>query len=130
MMNTVQKQYIAEWHDSFVNYTASICSFVDSMKLLPEVTNSDKQAMDLFESLLHSKDVAEVEHDLSNGIIKKNTFDKIEKLNKDMVDFAVEHMSVSLVFKEVLKQISYHQIELNKELGIKKLDELQIPIKE
>ena len=129
-MNTVQKQYIAEWHDNFVNYTANICSFVDSMKLLPEATDPDKQAIELFKYLLHSKDVADVEKDLSDGIIKKSTLDKIEKLDKDMVNFAIEHISASPVFKDILKRISYHQIEFSKQVCAERLNELQIPFEE
>jgi hypothetical protein len=127
-MTSTQQQYLAEWHDSFVNYTAQMSKYVDTMKLMPDVTDADRQTMDLFKALLHSRDVEEVEKDLAERTIKNSMLDKIEKLDKDMVDFAVEHIFGTPAFKEVLKRISYHQIEWNKQMGLAKLNELQIPI--
>ncbi|MBO4634647.1 MAG: hypothetical protein J5669_04685 [Bacteroidales bacterium] len=52
--------------------------------------------------------------------------DKIEKLNKDLVDMAIEHLTTDVVVKEFLKQLTYYQIEQNKRLAEIRLKDLQL----
>ena len=40
--------------------------------------------------MLDGKDVNEIEQTLAEGRVKSDTHDKIEKLDKDMTDYAVE----------------------------------------
>ena len=44
-------------------------------------------------------------------MVKQDTLDKIEKLNKNLVDMGVGHMTASPLAKEFLKKLSYYQIE-------------------
>lgn len=78
--------------------------------------------------LLHSKEAKEIEQSLAMGIVKQDTLNKIEKLDKDLIDYAVDHMTAAPLAKEFLKKLTYCQIEKNKKDAISKLHELQIPI--
>jgi len=127
-MTSSQKQFIVNWHNTFVDYVKKVISLTDTMKLLDKVTDNDKRNLELFKNILHCKDVQEIERDLANAKIKKSTLNKIEKLDKDIVDFVVEHMSVSPTFRHILKQVSYYQIEYNKQMAIMQLNDLQIPM--
>ena len=52
--------------------------------------------------------------------------DKIEKLNKDLADMAIAHLSIDALVKEFLKKLTYYQIELNKCLAEIRLKGLQL----
>lgn len=125
-MTTIQRQFIANWYDAFVEYERKIISLADAMMLMDNVTDDDKRNLELFKTILHRKDVQDVKNDLANARIKKSTLDKIEKLDKDIVDFAIEHMSVCSLFQHILKQVSYYQIEYNKQTAIMQLNDLNI----
>ena len=129
-MTSIQQQYIANWYDAFVEYERKIISLADAMMLMDNVTDNDKRNLELFKTILHRKDVLDVKNDLANARIKKSTLDKIEKLDKDIVDFAIEHISVSPSFQHILKQVSYYQIEYNKQTAIMQLNDLQIQMNE
>ena len=124
-MTSFQRQYVANWYDAFVEYERKIISLADTMMLMDNVTDNDKRNLELFKTILHRKDVQDVKNDLANARIKKSTLDKIEKLDKDIVDFAIEHMSVSPLFQYILKQVSYYQIEYNKQIAIMQLNDLK-----
>ena len=53
-----------------------------------------------------------------------------ERLDKDLVDTATERMSVAPSMKEILRYITYNQIERSKHLTATELAELQIPVAE
>ncbi len=125
-MTKDQHLYLESWHDCFVNYKNGIISLADTMKQMESATDADRYNLDLFKTILHRKDVQDVERDLANAIVKKSTLDKIEKLDKDIVDFAIEHMSVCSLFQHILKQVSYYQIEYNKQIAIMQLNDLNI----
>ena len=76
--------------------------------------------------VLHGREALEIERSLAEADVKQDVLDKIEKLNKDLVDMAVEHLSTDAVVKEFLKKLSYYQIEQNKRLAEVKLKDLQI----
>lgn len=61
--------------------------------------------------MLKGKDAKEIEQTLASGMVKQDTLDKIEKLNKNLVDMGVGHMTASPLAKEFLKKLSYYQIE-------------------
>lgn len=127
-MQTIQQQYIAAWHDDFVKYIDGLLSFIEALIILPQATDEDKRAFDQVKLILNGKDAKEIEHDLAAGIVKQETLDKKVKLDKDLVDFAFERMTLSPLVKEFLKKLTYCQIERNKQYSVQRLYELQIPI--
>ena len=102
-------------------------SFIESMLLLPQTTDEDKRVIDMVKSLLKGQDAQEIERSLFEGIVKKETLDKIEKLNKDLIDMVVDYINTSLQAKEILKKLFYYQIEQNKQAEMMRLEALQIP---
>ena len=125
---TIQQQYIANWHDGFVNYINGMLTFVESLLLLPQTTDEDKRVIDMVKTLLKGLDAQEIERNLSEDIVKKETLEKIEELNKDLTDMVVDHINTSHQAKEILKKLSYYQIEQNKQAELMRLEALQIPV--
>lgn len=123
-MTPSQQQYISEWHDDFVNFIGGLLGFMEALIVLPEATEDDKHALDQIKLILNGKDAKDIEQTLAGGRVKQDTLDKIEKLNKDLVDKGVEHMNVSPLLKEFLKKLSYYQIEQSKSLAIMRINEL------
>ena len=121
-----QKKYISEWHDNFVNYIGGLMSLVVVMVNHPSATDEDKKGFDQIKNLLHGREALEIMHSLANSDIKQDVLDKIEKLNKDLVDMAIEHLTTDAVVKEFLKKLSYYQIEQNKRLAEVRLKDLQL----
>lgn len=122
----VQQQYISEWHDNFVNYVGGLMNLVVAMENHHSATDEDKKGFDQIKMVLHGREALEIEHSLAEADVKQDVLDKIEKLNKDLVDMAIEHLSTDAVVKEFLKKLSYYQIEQNKRLAEVKLKDLQI----
>ena len=127
-MQTVQQQYIANWHDSFVGFIRQYEALIASLIALPEATDEDKQVLDKVKLMLHGKDVQDVEKDLTEGTISKKTLDKIEKLNKDIADVAVEQLKTDAVVKEFLKRLTHLKIEQDKKVEELRLRTLNISI--
>ena len=113
-MQPTQQQYLSDWHDSFVNYINQILTFVEALLVSPQALESDKEALNTIKVMLHGEDIRDVERDLSDGVIKQSTLDKIEKINKDLVDMAFEHLQTDIIVKQFLKQLTYLQIDRNK----------------
>lgn len=128
-MNTVenaQRQYISEWHDDFVNYVGGLWSIVEVMMNHPAATENDKKGFDQIKMLLHGRDALEIERRLAEADVKLDILDKIEKLDKDLVNMAVEHLATDIVVKEFLKKLSYHRIERDKRMAEIRLNDLQL----
>ena len=124
-MQTVQQQYIANWHDSFVSYIRQYEALIVALIALPEVPDVDKQVLDRLKQMLHCKDAQDVEKDLAEGKVSKRTLDKIENLNKDIADVAVEQLKTDAVVKEFLKRLTHLKLEQDKkaeELRLKALN--------
>lgn len=121
-----QQQYISEWHDNFVNYVGGLMSLVGAMENHPSATDEDKKGLSQIKMLLHGREALEIERSLAEADVKQDVLNKIEKLNKDLVDMAIEHLSTDAVVKEFLKRLSYYQIEQNKRMAEIKLKDLQI----
>ena len=128
----VQQQYLAQWHDNFVEYIRQLLAFVESYMLLPQATEDNKTELEKVRARLTGKDVEEIENNLADGsksgVLKKGTIDKIVKLDKDLMDFALERISRDKFWKEFLKQLSIIRIEQDKAATIKRLNELQISV--
>lgn len=122
----LQQQYISEWHDNFVNYVGGLMSLVGAMENHPSATDEDKKGLSQIKMLLHGREALEIERSLAEADVKKDVLNKIEKLNKDLVDMAIEHLTTDVVVKEFLKSLSYYQIEQNKRLAELRLKDLQL----
>lgn len=127
-MQTVQQQYIANWHDSFVSYIRQYEALIVALIALPEVPDEDKQVLDILKLMLHCKDAQDVEKDLAEGTVSKSTLDKIENLNKDIADVAVEQLKTDAVVKEFLKRLTHLKLEQDKKAEEQRLRALNISI--
>lgn len=127
-MQTIQQQYIANWHDSFVGYIRQYEALIVALIALPEVLDEDKQVLDRLKLMLHCKDAQDVEKDLAEGSVSKNTLDKIEKLNKEIADVAVEQLKTDAVVKEFLKRLTHLKLEQDKKAEELRLRALNICI--
>ena len=115
-----------------MTFVGRFVAFVDSYMLLPQATENYKTELENFKVLLKGKDVEEIVNNLADGaqsgILKKGTIEKIEKFDKELVDFIFEHISAHSLWKEFLKQLSIIRIEQEKDATVKRLNELQIPV--
>lgn len=120
------QHYISEWHDDFVNYIGGLMSLVEAMENHPSATDEDKRGLDQIKMVLHGKEALEIERSLAEADVKREVLDKIEKLNKDLVDMAIKRLSSDAVVKEFMKKLSYYQIEHNKHIAEIRLKDLQL----
>ncbi len=127
-MQTVQQQYMANWHDSFVSYIRQYEALIVALIALSEVPDEDKQVLDRLRQMLHCKDAQDVEKDLAEGTVSKSTLDKIENLNKDIADVAVEQLKTDAVVKEFLKRLTHLKLEQDKKAEELRLRALGISI--
>ena len=127
-MQTVQQQYIANWHYCFVSYIRQYEALIVALIALSEVPDEDKQVLDRLKQMLHCKDAQDVEKDLAEGTVSKSTLDKIEKLNEDIADVAVEQLKTDSVVKEFLKRLTHLKLEQDKKAEELRLRALNISI--
>ncbi|MBQ9293936.1 MAG: hypothetical protein IJ219_03300 [Bacteroidaceae bacterium] len=128
MLTTFQQQYIAQWHDGFMSYVGSLLGVIAGLVTRPEATREDKEALEAVKMMLTGKDAEDVERDLSSGIIKKSTLDKIEKINGDLVDTCLAHIQMNPLVREFCKQMMHIQITHNRRAEAMRLQALHIPI--
>ena len=126
--STIQQQYLANWHDNFVNYVNQLLTAVVALEMQPQATDADKQGFDALKLLLNGKDVQNVESDLANGVVSQATLDKIEKLNKDLGDIAIDHINANPLWKQFLKQLYDMKVKGDKTAEMMRLRALQIPV--
>ena len=129
MMSNSQRQYLANLHDSFVEYINGTTTLVNTLMALPQATEADKKLLDTFKEILHCHDVEDVKSRLLEYPIRRSTIDKMENVYKNLVDFAIEHLHESPLFKQFWKVMSHTQIEHNKCIEIQRLNSLGIPVK-
>ena len=123
-----QSKYIANWHDSFVNYVNQLLAAVVALEMQPQATDAGKQGINALKLLLNGKDVEDVESDLAQGVVSQATLDKIEKLNKDLGDIAIDHIDANPLWKQFLKQLYNMKVESDKAAEMMRLKALQIPV--
>lgn len=123
-----QSQYIANWHDNFVNYVNQLLGAVAALEMQLQVTDVDKQGIDALRLLLNGKDVQDVESDLARGVVSQAILDKIEKLNKNMGDIVIDHINANPLWKQFLKQLYAMKVESDKAAEMMRLKALQIPV--
>lgn len=127
-LSTIQQKYIAIWHDNFVNYVNQLLAVFAAIEMLPQANDIDKQGVDALRLLLNGKEVQDVESDLAHGIVSQATLDKIEKLNKNMGDIALDHINANPLWKQFLKQLYAMKVESDKAAETMRLKVLQIPV--
>lgn len=125
---TPQQQYISQWHDGFVSYVGSLLGVIAGLVTRSEATREDKEALEVVKMLLTGKDAEDVERDLAAGVVKRSTLDKIEKLNKDLVDACLEYVQMNPLVREFWKQMAHIKIERDKAGEQERLAALEIPI--
>lgn len=130
-MNSISpRQYITNWHDSFVDYIGSLLGVVAGLMARPEATEEDKRGLDAIKVILNGRDAADVERDLATGVVRKSTLDKIEELNKDLADTCFEHIQMNPLVREFWKQMVHIKIEKEKAGEQERLAALRIPVVE
>lgn len=127
-MNITQQKYIANLHNNFLQYIQQLQRFIVTLEALPEATDEDKKAFKVIKLMLNRKEAQDVEKDLDSGTIKKSTLEKIAKLEKDLMEEAVDHINTTPICKLFLKELSYQRVNQNKESGLMMLNLLQIPL--
>ena len=90
---------------------------VGVMENHPSATDEDKKGFEQIKKLLIGREALEIERRLVEADVKQDVLDKIAKLNKDLVDMAIAHLTTDAVVKEFLKKLTYYQIEQNKGLA-------------
>ena len=128
MLPTLHQLYLANLHDNFVRYIDSTLTLINTLLLMPQATEEDKKVLDIFKGILHNHDVEEVKRRLRENPIRRSTLDMMEKIYKDHVDFAIDHLHESPLCKQFWKQLSHAQIEQNKNVELQRLHYLGIQI--
>lgn len=123
---TIQQQYLANCHDNFLNYVNQMLTAIAAFEMQPQATDADKQGFDALKLLLNGKNVLDVESDLANGVVSQATLDKIEKLNKDLGDIAIDHIDANPLWKQFMKQLYSMKVESDKTAEMMRLKMLQI----
>lgn len=107
-MNTKQ-QCLANIHDTFVQRQENLLSLADTLMALPQATDNDRKGFQEVKLLLRSAEAVEIEQELSDcvklGVMKRDILEKVEKLNEQLVDFALEHINASVTWKAFMKQL-------------------------
>lgn len=109
-----------------MTYISGLLSLVGAMENHPSATDEDKKGFEQIKMLLHGREALEIERSLAEADVKQEVLDKIEKLNKDLVDITVAHLQTDAILKEFLKKLTYYQIEHNKRLAEIRLKDLQL----
>ena len=86
--------------------------------------------MNIIKEFLIGNDVIDIKNRLTESTIRCSTLDKIEKVYKDLVDLAIDHLHESPIFKQFLKNLSHAQIEQNKRIETERLKMLGILVNE
>ena len=123
-----QAQYMDNWYKSFVNYRNSLLSTIVGLEALPQATEEDRKSLELLKFMLLGSDVQEIEKDLAAGNVKKNTIDKIAKLDQQLADVCLDHIQMSPLVREFWKQMVHQKIESDKNAELMRLSALRIRV--
>lgn len=121
-----RQQYIADWHDDFVDLINRLQNTVAFFMRLPQATEEDKRALAHVSIILAGKDVHDTEQDLTEGNVSDSTIDKIGKIYKDLTDIALDHMSADSQMRELWKQIFHLVIDYDKQMSKKRLHSFDV----
>ena len=123
-----QQQYLSNWHDSFVNYVNQILATIASVEMSSQATEEDKRGFEMVKVLFKGKDVQDVERDLTEGVVRQSTLDKIERIDIEFADILVDHIDNIPLRKQLLKQLLHRVVENNKVAEEMRLNALNIPV--
>lgn len=129
-MTFISYQYLANWHDNFVNYIGSLLGVVAGLMACPEASEEDKRGLESIKLILNGQDAADVERDLAAGFVRQSTLDKIERMNKDLADTCLDHIQMNHLVREFWRQMAHIKIEYDKASEKERLSALQIPVLE
>lgn len=127
-LNPAQTQYMANWHESFVNWVNGVLDIIEYLSLLPMATDDDKRALVQCKTILNGYEVSSVEESLSNGVVTVDILNKIEILNKRLVDTIVEQIKTDAMVKEFLRKLAYLKTEKERMSEESRLRVLRIPV--
>ena len=116
-----KQQYISNLHEDFERVVDSYLATIAFLLTQPQITDADKRALEQYKTMIKGKDVREIEKCFSEGDVTK-ALDKVAKFYKDLSDFALEHINESQIWKHVVKQATYQQIDTGKEMAKKQLE--------
>ena len=125
-LDQVQAEYLKEWHDDFVKWVSGAMAVICALYSHPQATEKDRIALEHCRAILSGPDAMAVEESLTAGIVTQAVLDKIEMLNKELVDTAVDHIQTSLIEKELLKQLMHLKFHQDKTAQIIQLRALGI----
>lgn len=125
-ISMTQQQYISNLHDQYVNFINYVFSLADSLINLSQATDYDKQELDKVKLMLKSKGAESIEKELTYKNFSSSTLDKMEKLYKDLADFALEHIHENEIWKMFIKQLCYSSIEMGKKDALTRLEKIDI----
>lgn len=115
-MKMTEQQYNSNLHDDFKRVVGSYLTMVEYFLTQPQTTDADKHALEEYKAMLKGKDVREIEECISDGDVVI-ALEKIAKLYKDLSDYALEHLNESMIWKQLVRHLSYQHIENEKELA-------------
>lgn len=125
-LSSAQSRYIASWHDSFVNWVKGVLDIIEVLSSMPKVTDEDKQALAKCKTIMSGDEVGAIEESLSRGVVTGDILDKIENLNKNLVDTIVERIKTDELVKDFLKRLCCLIIEREKNAEKMRLNMLRI----
>lgn len=129
-MNKNQEHYLNTWHDSFVNFISASQAEVVALLDNPLISEQDRHYLVKYQEKLMGQDVRDVEDNLRKGKVYTSTISKIERLQDDLIDIAWDHLLDSPIVRKSLKEFSHLRLQFFKNLTIKTISDLQIPIQE
>ena len=125
-LTSTQEQYIAQWHQSFTAYITGLRTIISGLMLLPEATEKEKRSLARCLQIVCGTDAQDIENKLSEGTVSKSVLTKLEKLDKDLVDEAVEHFQTAALEREFWRQLSYLKIEQEKKVAEARMSALKL----
>lgn len=126
--NRTQSQYLAAWHDSFVQYIDALLSTILALEGLPEATEEDRRGLGEIKQELISPDINKIKANLASGIVNKGTIDGIAELNEKIMNICIDHMRMSPLWQSFWKKMAHMRVEQDKESEMMRLSALQIPV--
>ena len=115
---TNKEAYILQWQTDFDRHVSWAWNYAGAVLNNPKATPDDKKCFTSVLSILSSNEVVEIKRDLAEAEITLDTFDKIEKLNKDLLDAAIDDINVTEQAKCFFKGITHTWVSMAKSFGI------------
>ena len=102
---------------------------IDVLYSHPQTTENDRIALGYCRAILSGADATAVEESLAAGIVTQVVLDRIETLNKNLIDTAADQIQTSLIEKELLKRLMHLKFHQDKTAQIIQLRALGIGVR-